>query len=104
MAGGNAKDTKRTSTSIGQFVRKGQSKGVVCLHLYNGGDNAYRNDFYGDQIILERTITTNNSGPTTIKGSSGVEAKSGSKYRYFFYEHKTFPNHWKPNYIIYGKL
>ena len=52
LSGGNAADAKR-STNIKTFIRNGQSKTLIRIHLHNGGEFAYKQEEWGNEIIFE---------------------------------------------------
>jgi len=61
--GGSAKSTNR-GTANHQLVRHGQNEATVEVTLYNGGDDAYKPEVYGDQLTVCRTIR---GGATTYR-------------------------------------
>ena len=72
--GGKASDTKR-STNQKSFIRHGQNKAVVRIHLFNGGDLAYKPEDWGNEIIFEKVIYET-SQKLVIKGASGREVRT----------------------------
>ena len=53
--GGVARDTSRVD-KMSEFINYDSNKAEVKIALYNGGDNAFRQDVYGDRIIFERIL------------------------------------------------
>jgi len=68
LLGAKASSTSR-GTSLKTFIREGEKKAEVSLHLTNRGDEAFKPDTYGDEIIIERTISKDGSSGFKIKGS-----------------------------------
>ncbi len=58
--GAAAKDTKR-GRNLSEFIRHGCQKTEIKVHLYNGGDESYRQETFGKEIIFQRTITPSHS-------------------------------------------
>ncbi|KAI9617260.1 hypothetical protein H4Q26_013126 [Puccinia striiformis f. sp. tritici PST-130] len=76
VLGAKANATNRGS-SLKSFIREGQNKAEVTLHLTNRGEEAFQPDIYGDEIIIERSISKD--------GASGFKIKSSR-------DHKTISN------------
>jgi chromosome segregation ATPase len=55
------------------FIREGQKKAEVTLHLTNRGEEAFQPEIYGDEIIIQRNISKD--------GSSGFKIKSSRDHR-----------------------
>ncbi|WAQ83546.1 hypothetical protein PtA15_3A917 [Puccinia triticina] len=72
VLGAKATSTNRGS-SLKSFIREGQNKAEVTLHLTNRGEEAFQPDVYGDEIIIERSISKD--------GASGFKIKSGRDHR-----------------------
>ena len=76
--GGTAADTKRaTNQKINQqsFIKQDQSKAVVKIHLFNGGECAYRQNEWGNEIVFEKVLYEKASH-LHIKGASGKEVRN----------------------------
>ena len=76
--GGTAADTKRsTNQKINQqsFIKQGQSKAVVKIHLFNGGECAYRQNEWGNEIVFEKVLYEKASH-LHIKGASRKEVRN----------------------------
>ena len=67
ISGENAASTKRNS-ALKDFIKSGQTKAEVILHISNEGDEPYRYEVYGDSIIFERTIQEK-TNTLTIRGT-----------------------------------
>ncbi|KNE91502.1 hypothetical protein PSTG_15098 [Puccinia striiformis f. sp. tritici PST-78] len=68
VLGAKASSTNR-GNSLKTFIREGQNKAEVTLHLTNRGVEAFRPQIYGDEIIIQRNISKD--------GSSMIKIKSG---------------------------
>ncbi|KAH9469428.1 hypothetical protein MJO29_003615 [Puccinia striiformis f. sp. tritici] len=68
VLGAKANATNRGS-SLKSFIREGQNKAEVTLHLTNRGEEAFQPEIYGNEIIIERSISKD--------GASGFKIKSG---------------------------
>ena len=76
--GGTAADTKRAANKkINQqsFIKQDESKAVVKIHLFNGGDCAYRQNEWGNEIVFEKVLYETASH-LHIKGASGKEVRN----------------------------
>ena len=79
LLGERAASTKRNS-ALKDFIKSGQTKAEVILHISNEGDEPYRPEVYGDTIIFERHIFENkNTNNLFIKSTKDGTALSGSK-------------------------
>jgi hypothetical protein len=78
FSGGKASDTKR-GTNLKQFIRRDTVKAEIQIHLWNGGEDAYKTNVYGDRIIFERIIPANGSAVQNIKDHLGNTVHTGSK-------------------------
>ncbi|WWC88499.1 uncharacterized protein L201_003410 [Kwoniella dendrophila CBS 6074] len=65
--GGKAATTGR-GQGLKDLIRKGADKSIITLVMANSGPEAFKPDVYGDQIVIERTISSN--------GSSGYKFKA----------------------------
>ena len=72
LLGGHASDTKRAS-NLKSFVRKDQSRAIVRIHLYNGGELAYDPEKWGNEIIFEKQINENGNNPLYVRGKEMSE-------------------------------
>jgi len=72
VLGAKATSTNRGS-SLKSFIREGQNKAEVTLHLTNRGEEAFHPEIYGDEIIIERSISKD--------GASGFKIKSGRDHK-----------------------
>ncbi|EFP93825.1 myosin ATPase [Puccinia graminis f. sp. tritici CRL 75-36-700-3] len=75
LLGAKASSTNR-GNSLKTFIREGQKKAEVTLHLTNRGEEAFQPEIYGDEIIIQRNISKD--------GSSGFKIKSSRDHRVFF--------------------
>ncbi|MBW0473299.1 hypothetical protein O181_013014 [Austropuccinia psidii MF-1] len=80
VLGAKVKSTSR-GTSLKNFIREGQNKAEVTLHLSNRGDEAFKPEIYGDEIIIERTLSKD--------GSSTYKIKSGRDHRVVSHKKET---------------
>lgn len=67
--GSRAGATQRAA-SIESLVREGASASRVKVKLYNGGNNPFAPDIYGEHIIVERCIRRGGSGSYHIYNSN----------------------------------
>ncbi|KAA1075319.1 Structural maintenance of chromosomes protein 6 [Puccinia graminis f. sp. tritici] len=72
LLGAKASSTNR-GNSLKTFIREGQKKAEVTLHLTNRGEEAFQPEIYGDEIIIQRNISKD--------GSSGFKIKSSRDHR-----------------------
>ena len=86
LTGGTAADTKRAKNQQ-SFIKQDQTKAVVTIHLFNGGESAYCKDKWGDRIIFQKTILSSGSSFLKIKGSKGYETRNASEYKDRILEH-----------------
>ena len=78
FSGGTAADTKRSANQrINQqsFIKQGQTKAVIKIHLFNGGSDAYKRDEWGNEIVFEKVLYEKSSH-LHIKGASGKEVRN----------------------------
>ncbi|ETN37934.1 uncharacterized protein HMPREF1541_07557 [Cyphellophora europaea CBS 101466] len=68
--GGKASGTGRGS-SLKDFVRHGANSASVTCYLKNQGQNAFRNDEYGNTIAVERNFTSSGSSSFKIRNVDG---------------------------------
>lgn len=68
--GGTARTSNRGTSNKG-FIRTGQTQASVEIQLYNGGENTYRNELYGNKIIISRSVTVNGGGGYKIRNAEG---------------------------------
>ncbi|KAJ1864300.1 Structural maintenance of chromosomes protein 6 [Coemansia sp. RSA 989] len=71
--GGKASATNR-APSLKEFVREGQTRAVVRVHLKNRGSEAYLPERFGSSIIIERQLNTVGNATSLFKirnGNSG---------------------------------
>ncbi|KAI9475244.1 P-loop containing nucleoside triphosphate hydrolase protein [Coemansia mojavensis] len=71
--GGKASATNR-APSLKEFVREGQTRAVVRVHLKNRGSEAYLPERFGSSIIIERQLNTIGNATSLFKirnGNSG---------------------------------
>ncbi|KAL6126943.1 hypothetical protein ACLB2K_074988 [Fragaria x ananassa] len=73
--GSRAKETQRGST-LKDFIKTGCSYAVVHVELKNQGEDAFKNDIYGDVIIIERKISSGSSNATVLKDHQGRKVAS----------------------------
>ena len=78
LSGERAASTKRNS-ALKDFIKSGQTKAEVILHISNEGDEAYKYDVYGDTIIFERHINEN-TNQLFIKSKNETTVLQKSKY------------------------
>ena len=78
LLGERAASTKRNS-ALKDFIKSGQTKAEVILHISNEGDEPYRYEVYGDTIIFERHIFENGTNNLFIKSTKDGIAQAGSK-------------------------
>jgi chromosome segregation ATPase len=53
------------------FIREGQNKAEVTLHLTNRGEEAFHPEIYGDEIIIERSFSKDGASGFKIKSRDG---------------------------------
>lgn len=51
--------------------RNGQSSASVEVDLWNGGEDSYRKDVYGETITIFRSVSSGGGGNYKIKDSKG---------------------------------
>ncbi|KAF7795375.1 hypothetical protein EIP86_006532 [Pleurotus ostreatoroseus] len=68
--GGKANVTGRGS-GLKSFIREGQGAAEVTVTLKNQGEDAYKQQDYGDSIVITRRFTKENSSSYRIKSKSG---------------------------------
>jgi structural maintenance of chromosomes protein 6 len=71
--GGKASFTSRGS-NIESLIREGCDEASVTISIFNGGENSYCHEFYGDRISITRTIKRNSGSFYKITGM--VSAKN----------------------------
>ena len=79
FSGERAASTKRNS-ALKDFIKSGQTKAEVILHISNEGDEPYKPEKYGDTIIFERHIYDSKAATLFIKSTNDETVLSGSKY------------------------
>ncbi len=57
---------------MSSFIRHNCGKADIKIHLFNGGEEPFRNDVYGQEIIFERTIFKSGASTHTIKSKTGA--------------------------------
>ncbi|KAI9494829.1 hypothetical protein BDB00DRAFT_761374, partial [Zychaea mexicana] len=66
---------KASSTNRGKnlcsFIREGENAALITVTLTNKGPDAYRNDVYGDKIVIDRKIMKDGTGQYKIKSAAG---------------------------------
>ncbi|WAQ83634.1 hypothetical protein PtA15_4A82 [Puccinia triticina] len=72
LLGAKASSTNR-GNSLRTYIRQGQKKAEITLHLTNRGEEAYQPEIFGDEIIIQRHLSAD--------GSSGLKIKSGRDHR-----------------------
>ncbi|PLW58540.1 hypothetical protein PCANC_00062 [Puccinia coronata f. sp. avenae] len=70
VLGAKATSTNRGSSLKG-FIREGQNKAEVTLHLTNRGEEAFHPEIYGDEIIIERSFSKDGASGFKIKSRDG---------------------------------
>ena len=68
--GGSARASNRGNSNR-NFIRTGQQRAEVEIHLLNEGDMAYKPDLYGKKIIIQRTVNASGGGMYKIKDQNG---------------------------------
>lgn len=66
-------------TNIAQLIKRGESSGSVNIHIANNCDQGYDRETYGNEIIVQRTFTSDGSSTYRIKKSSGQVISSSRK-------------------------
>lgn len=66
-------------TSITSLVKRGETSASVVIHLNNNCDQGYDRDIYGNEIIVQRTFSSNGSSTYRIKSSTGQVISSSCK-------------------------
>ncbi|CAH7690120.1 hypothetical protein PPACK8108_LOCUS25366 [Phakopsora pachyrhizi] len=67
VLGAKARATNRAG-SLSSFIKEGETRAEITLHLTNRGDEAFKREIYGDEIIIQRVLSKESSG-YKIKGS-----------------------------------
>lgn len=78
VLGAKATSTNRGS-SLKSFIREGQNKAEVTLHLTNRGDEAFQPETFGHEIIIERSLSKD--GTSAFKIKSGRDNRTVSTKR-----------------------
>ena len=76
--GGKAAATNR-GASLKSFIQNGKDQATLIVKIKNQGDNGYRQEEYGDSIIVERQFSRAGSSRFKIKSQAGkiVSTKRG---------------------------
>ncbi|KNC81830.1 hypothetical protein SARC_05867 [Sphaeroforma arctica JP610] len=70
--GASAKSTNR-GKNLKEHIMWGKQKCTIIVELTNAGEDAFKNEIYGDIIIVERTISQNSASGYKLKSSDGKE-------------------------------
>ncbi len=75
------KRSKEAKMNVAQFVRHECVKADVKVHLYNGGEEAYCKDKYGDEIVFGRSIFKNSGASSHyLRDKNGKEVYTKGTY------------------------
>lgn len=66
-------------TNIAQLIKRGESSGSVVIHIANNCDQGYDRETYGNEIIVQRTFSSDGSSNYRIKKSTGQVVSSSRK-------------------------
>ncbi len=66
-------------TNIAQLIKRGETSGSVAIHIANNCDQGYDRETYGNEIVVQRTFSSEGSSTYRIKKASGQVVSSSRK-------------------------